>query len=82
MDALAATMPGFVEAKTYSSADGERVTVVVFDSWQAHERWRRHPAHREAQRQGRADFYECYRIDVAETVRDTSWRRSGGDSPG
>jgi heme-degrading monooxygenase HmoA len=80
MDVLAARMPGFVEAKTYTSADGERVTVVVFDSWPAHEGWRRHPEHIEAQRQGRAEFYEYYRIDVAETVRGTSWRCDEGGS--
>ena len=51
MDALARAMPGHVDSKTFTAADGERVTVVTFADRASHARarpcartWRRtHP---------------------------------------
>jgi len=65
---LARSMPGFVDAKTFSAADGERVTVVTFTDRPSHDAWRDHPEHRAAQRRGIAEFYDEYSIQVA-TVR-------------
>ncbi len=63
---LARAMPGFVDAKTFEAADGERVTVVTFADQASHDAWRQHPDHREAQRAGRDHLYSWYRIQVAE----------------
>lgn len=67
---LARSMPGFVEAKTFTAADGERVTVVTFADRPSHEAWRDHPEHRAAQRRGIAEFYEEYSIQVADVTYD------------
>jgi heme-degrading monooxygenase HmoA len=64
MDELVSTMPGFVERKTYVADDGERVTLVVFDSAESQRAWREHPEHRAAQRLGRERLYASYRIQV------------------
>lgn len=64
MEAIARTMPGFVDFKTFSSADGERVSVVVFSDAGSHAAWRDHPEHREAQRAGRDRLYSSYHIAV------------------
>jgi heme-degrading monooxygenase HmoA len=70
MTALARTMPGFVDAKTFSADDGERVTVVTFADRASHNAWRDHARHREAMSRGVADFYATYSIQVAdETYR-------------
>ena len=43
MLALARTMHGFVSVTPYTGVDGERLTVVVFDSEESQTAWRRHP---------------------------------------
>lgn len=69
MDELVTTMPGFLERKTYAADDGERVTVVAFDSAEHQRAWREHPEHRAAQRAGRERLYESYRIQFC-TLND------------
>ena len=72
---LASAMPGFVYFKTFRAEDGERISVIEFES-DAHVRaWREHPEHRDAQQRGRARFYEEYRIQVCEPLRDYGFRR-------
>jgi heme-degrading monooxygenase HmoA len=62
---LARAMEGFIDAKTFVAADGERVTVVTFEDQRAHDAWRDHPEHKAAQRRGIEEFYETYSIQVA-----------------
>lgn len=69
IEALARTMPGFVDAKTFSATDGERVTIATFADAESQRAWRDHAEHRVAQQQGRTTFYEHYTIQVCETVR-------------
>ncbi|MEG8180775.1 antibiotic biosynthesis monooxygenase [Nocardia terpenica] len=66
LDARARAMPGFVDAKTFTAADGERVTVVTFDNAEHQRAWGQDPEHREAQRRGREEFYSEYSISVCE----------------
>jgi heme-degrading monooxygenase HmoA len=74
---LARSMPGFVDAKTFTASDGERVTVVTFADRASHEGWRDHPEHVEAQRRGIAEFYSEYRIQVADITYDRHFMRRG-----
>ena len=69
MDELAKTMPGFLSIKTFAAPDGERVSLVEFDSEDNHHAWRQHPAHREAQRLGRERFYSEFQIQVCRVER-------------
>jgi heme-degrading monooxygenase HmoA len=66
-------MPGFVEFSTYGSPEGERVSVIVFDTWDHHEAWRDDPEHRRAQARGRQDFYQWYSIVVANERHHRTW---------
>ena len=68
-------MPGFVDFKVFQAEDGERVSVITFDSLESQRAWREHPDHRAAQRLGRERFYEHYDIQVAEVVRGNSFTR-------
>lgn len=66
--ALARSMPGFVDFKAFAAPDGERVSIITFDSPASQRAWRDHPEHREAQRLGRDEFYDWYRIEVCSLL--------------
>jgi heme-degrading monooxygenase HmoA len=76
MERLAREMPGFVDFKSFTAADGERVSIIVFDSDASHAAWRDHPEHRKAQALGRTDFYDEYRIQVCDLVHDHHFTRA------
>jgi heme-degrading monooxygenase HmoA len=65
--------PGFLEHKSFVAEDGERVSIVRFDSPESHEAWARDAGHREAQQQGRVEFYTEYNITVADVRRERAW---------
>jgi heme-degrading monooxygenase HmoA len=67
---LARAMPGFIDFKAFGADDGERISVVEFESLSALEAWRDHAEHLVAQRAGRDRFYSEYRLQVCETIRD------------
>jgi heme-degrading monooxygenase HmoA len=72
---LAESMPGFLSYKVFTSEDGERASVIEFDS-EAHLRaWREHPEHLEAQRIGRERFYAEYCLQVGEPARESRFHR-------
>ncbi|MGW4380386.1 antibiotic biosynthesis monooxygenase family protein [Kitasatospora sp. NPDC004531] len=64
-----------VEAKEYVAADGERLTVLMWQDGETLERWRSDPEHREAQRRGRQEWYSSYELTVAEVVRSSGGER-------
>jgi heme-degrading monooxygenase HmoA len=80
MHDLAQNMLGFVSIKTFTASDGERVSLVEFDSEAAHQAWRQHPEHREAQRLGREKFYSEYRIQVCRLERDYGKKAEAGEA--
>lgn len=69
MSALARTMPGLVDFKTFTADDGERVTVVTFADEQSQAAWRTQADHLAAQRAGRSTYYAEYSLQVCETRR-------------
>jgi heme-degrading monooxygenase HmoA len=73
IDHLSVNAPGFISIKTFTAADGERVSIVEFESVEAVRSWREHPEHRAAQELGRAKFYAEYRIQVCTPLRDYSF---------
>ena len=78
MERYARAMPGFVDFKTFVADDGERVSLIVFASREAHDAWRDDPRHRRAQRRGRADWYSEYSIQVCELASE---RKFSADLP-
>jgi heme-degrading monooxygenase HmoA len=67
---LAKSMPGYVSHKGFTAQDGERVTLVEFDSEENQRAWSSHPMHAEAKRKGRESFYSEYKIQVCTVVRE------------
>ena len=80
MFALAHTMPGLVDVKSFRADDGERVTLVTFADAQAQRAWREYPDHRLAQQSGRERFYAEYSIQVCDCTRVHTFT-SGRDAP-
>ena len=78
MQALASQMPGFLSIKTFAAEDGERVSIVEFQSEETMRNWRNHAEHREAQEMGRKMFYSEYHIQVCQIIRDYSFPKKTG----
>ena len=67
--------PGFVDVQSYAAEDGERLTIVRWRDQETLRLWREDAAHRAAQAAGRRLWYEWYRMEVAEVVRETRFAR-------
>ena len=72
---LAESVPGFISYKVYTSDDGERCSIVEFESAEQLLAWRNLPDHRDAQRAGRERFYEEYTLHVTEPIRESRFAR-------
>jgi heme-degrading monooxygenase HmoA len=72
---IARGMPGFRSYTLFTADDGERCSVIEFESPEHLRAWREHPRHREAQRRGRERFYQEYTLHVAEETRCSRFAR-------
>ena len=75
MKSLAEQNPGLVSVKTFTADDGERLTVVAFETLAHQKEWRGEPDHVAVQKKGRDKYYESYRIVVAEETGSREWHR-------
>jgi len=75
LDRLVRAQPGFVDVKSFTAADGERLTLVWWKDRETLLQWRNLPRHREAQQTGRAKWYEYYKMEVAEVFRASDFAR-------
>ena len=73
MSELAKSMPGYISHKAYTAEDGERVTLVEFESEELQRAWSTHPEHSKAQLKGRESFYAEYRLQVCRVIRDADF---------
>ncbi|MEK9968215.1 MAG: antibiotic biosynthesis monooxygenase [Ferrovibrio sp.] len=69
---LAMAVPGYVAHKAYTAPDGERVTLVEYDSEEAVKLWARDPQHAQAKKAGRMEFFSSYRVQVCQVLRERS----------
>jgi heme-degrading monooxygenase HmoA len=76
MNELAAGMPGYISHKGFFAEDGERVTIVEFESEEAVRAWRMHPEHVAAQRRGRTEFYSEYHLQTCKLLHDMHFTKS------
>lgn len=73
---LARAMPGFVDSKTFTAADGERVTIVTFENQESHNAWRDNAEHVAARARGVGEFYSTYSIQVGTVTYSNQFTRS------
>jgi heme-degrading monooxygenase HmoA len=72
---LASALPGYISHKGFFAEDGERCTIVEFESEEAQRAWRMHPEHRDAQRKAREIYYESHSVQVCQVVRENRFKR-------
>ncbi len=73
MSELARTIPGYISHKGFVAEDGERVTIVEFETEEALRVWRTHPEHVKAKRHGIESFFSTYKIQICNVIQDRSW---------
>jgi len=69
MEALARTMPGYLGFEAARNEDGFGIAVSYWESEEAIANWKRNHDHLEAQRKGRADWYQDYTVRIAKVER-------------
>jgi heme-degrading monooxygenase HmoA len=77
MEQRARAMSGFVDFKTFTAVDGERVSLITFASREAHDAWRDDPAHRAAQQRGREQWYAEYTIQICDLAAERKFMHRG-----
>lgn len=73
MSELARSIPGYISHKGFVAEDGERVTIVEFESEEALREWRFHPEHAEAKRRGIENFFSDYKFQICNVIRARVW---------
>ncbi len=68
---IVSAMPGFRSIRDYAAEDGERLSVIEFDSLESLATWRDHPEHRVAQELGKQRYYAEYHLQICELVRES-----------
>ena len=75
MEEYVKTRPGFIAAKGFTAEDGERLTVVWWQDKETLAAWQRDLRHMAVKKAGRADWYEYYKMEVAEVYRQSNFKR-------
>lgn len=73
MSELARTIPGYISHKGFVAEDGERVTIVEFESEEALRAWRIHPEHAKAKKRGVESFFSDYQFQICNVIRARNW---------
>ena len=73
MVALAQQQPGFLGVESVSGDDWICITVSYLTDRGAITQWRGHAEHMVAQAMGRQEFYDWYRIRIAEVVSERAF---------
>ena len=71
--ALAENTLGFLGHKMFVAEDGERVTLVEFDSMENQRAWSLSAEHKAAAIAGRRSFYAEYKIQVCSVNRESAF---------
>jgi hypothetical protein len=66
---------GLHSHKGFFAEDGERVSIVEFESEESLRAWRMHPEHRVEQRKAREIYYQDYSVQICQMLRETSFKR-------
>ena len=69
MSELARAMPGYISHKGFVAEDGERVTIVEFETEDALNAWSAHPEHGKAKKRGIESFFNEYRVQICNVLR-------------
>ena len=75
MEAEVAKAPGYLGHDSVSSAAGEGITISYWQDEASAAAWRAHARHSEVRAEGRARWYDYYRLVVADVIRARDWHK-------
>ena len=70
---MAKTTPGYIAHKGFFAEDGERCTIVEFETEEGQRACRMNPEHREAQKKAREIYYADIRVQICELKRESKF---------
>jgi heme-degrading monooxygenase HmoA/ketosteroid isomerase-like protein len=70
---LAIAQPGFLSSKDFTADDGERLSLVEWNSAPELRAWREQAEHRVAQERGRSHYYAEYSLQICGELRASSF---------
>ena len=73
MSELARAVPGYISHKGFVADDGERVTIVEFESEEALHKWRVNAEHRAAKKRGFESFFSEFKFQICNVIRERGW---------
>ena len=73
MSELVRAIPGYISHKGFVAEDGERVTIVEFESEEALHKWRIDPEHRMAKKRGFESFFSEFKYQICSVIRERVW---------
>ena len=73
MSELVKSFSGYISHKGFVAEDGERVTIVEFETEEALHEWRIDPEHADAKRSGVQSFFSDYKFQICSVIRERSW---------
>lgn len=76
MEELVREIPGYLGMDHAQNPGGLGITVGYFRDADALTRWRTNLEHQQAQKRGRADWYESYTLHVAKVERSHGFKRA------
>jgi len=77
MSELVRAFPGYISHKGFTAEDGERVTIVEFETEEALREWRIHPEHGKAKKRGIESFFSDYKFQICSVIRERAWTAKG-----
>lgn len=63
---LAEEIPGYLGIESVEQDNGTEITVSYWKTREAIQQWREHPDHQQAQQRAREEWYDHYRVQIAE----------------
>ena len=75
MDALAATMPGYLGIESARDDEGYGIAVSYWESEEAIKNWKQNAEHLETQRRGIESWYTDYMVRIAKVERAYSMKK-------
>jgi len=80
MERLGRSMPGFVDFKSFTADDGERLALTTFADAESQRAWRTQVDHQAAQQAGRDHWYARYTLQVCECRSARGFVRPANES--
>jgi heme-degrading monooxygenase HmoA len=75
---LAAEQPGYLGVESTRDVDGQGITVSYWQTLESIRAWGKKAEHRIAQRMGKSEWYEAFRLRICRVEHEDSFERTLG----